>query len=64
MASYTSQVNVIHRQFAAALRKAKSRQSVLNAYWAHKRAHERILKTHLREEMRQVNRVKNRMKYR
>jgi len=64
MASYVGQINVIHRQFQAALKKAKSRQSVLNAYWAHKRQHERILKKHLREEMVQVNGIKNKLDYR
>ena len=54
MASYVGQVNAIHRQFQASLKRAKSRQSVLNAYWAHKRQHERLLKKHLREEMAQL----------
>jgi hypothetical protein len=47
-----------------ALKRARSRQSVLNAYWAHKRQHERLLQKHLREEMMQVNRIKNRLDYR
>ena len=64
MASYVNQVNGIHRQFQSALKRAKSRQSVLNAYWAHKKQHERLLKKHLREEMAQVNRIKNKMDYR
>jgi len=64
MASYTTQVAAIHRQFQAAIKRAKSRQAVLNAYWAHKKAHERLLKIHLREEMAQVTRIKNRMDYR
>jgi tripartite-type tricarboxylate transporter receptor subunit TctC len=64
MASYVSQVNVMHRQFQASLKRAKSRQSVMNAYWAHKRQHERVLKKHLKEEMAQVNRIKNKLDYR
>jgi hypothetical protein len=64
MASYTNEVAKIHRQFAMALKRARSRQSVLNAYWAHKRQHERLLQKHLREEMMQVNRIKNRLDYR
>jgi len=64
MASYVGQVNAIRRQFQASLKRAKSRQSVMNAYWAHKRLHERLLKKHLREEMAQVNRIKNKMDYR
>ena len=63
MASYTTEVAKIHRQFAAALKRSKSRQAVLNAYWAHKKQHERLLKKHLREEMAQVNRIKNRLDY-
>ena len=63
MASYTNEVASIHRQFQSALKRARSRQAVLNAYWAHKRAHERLLKKHLREELAQVNRIKNRMDY-
>ena len=64
MANYTSQVATIHKQFNAALKRAKSRQAVLNAYWKHKGQHERLLKQHLKEEMAQVNRVKSRIKYR
>jgi len=47
MASYTGQVATIHRQFNAALKRAKSRQAVLNAYWKHKAQHEKLLKQHL-----------------
>ena len=47
----------------AALKKAKSRQAVLNCYWKHKAQHERLLKKHLREEMAQVNRIKSKIKY-
>jgi len=61
MASYTNEVAKIHRQFSAA--RSKSRQAVLNSYWAHKKQHERLLKKHLREEMAQVNKIKNRLDY-
>ena len=64
MASYTSQVATIHKQFNAALKRAKSRQAVLNAYWKHKAQHERLLKQHLKEEMAQVKQIKSRIKYR
>ena len=63
MASYTNEVAKIHRQFAMALKRARSRQAVLNAYWSHKRQHERLLQKHLREEMAQVTRIKNRLDY-
>jgi len=64
MASYVNQVNAMHRQFQSALKRARSRQSILNLYWAHKRQHERLLKKHLREEMAQVTRIKNKIDYR
>ena len=64
MASYTGQVATIHKQFNAVLKRAKSRQAVLNAYWKHKAQHERLLKQHLKEEMEQVSRVKSKIKYR
>ena len=63
MASYTNEVAKIHRQFNTAIKRAKSRQTVLNAYWAHKKQHEKLLKKHLREELAQVNRIKNRLDY-
>ncbi|SVC67180.1 uncharacterized protein METZ01_LOCUS320034, partial [marine metagenome] len=56
MASYSAQVASIHRQFQAALKRAKSRQAVLNCYWKHKAQHEKLLKKHLKEEIAQVNR--------
>jgi len=64
MASYVNQVNAMHRQYQSALKRARSRQSVLNLYWSHKRQHERLLKKHLREEMAQVTRIKNKIDYR
>ena len=64
MANYTAQVATIHRQFNAALKRAKSRQTVLNAYWKHKAQHEKLLNQHLKEEMAQVNRIKSKIKYR
>jgi hypothetical protein len=62
MASYTNEVAAIHRAFQGAIKRAKSRQSVLNAYWKHKRDHERLLKKHLREEFAMVNKIKNKIK--
>jgi len=64
MASYTNEVNGIHRKFQAALKRANSRQAVLNAYWGHKKDHEKLLKKHLREEMAMVNKRKSRIAYR
>ena len=64
MASYTGQVAKIHGQFNVQLKRAKSRQAVINAYWKHKAQHEKLLKQHLKEEMAQVNRIKSKIKYR
>ncbi len=63
MASYTNEVAKIHKQFNSAVKRAKTRQAVLNAYWTHKKQHEKLLKKHLSEEMAQVNRIKNRLDY-
>ena len=64
MASYSAQVASMHKQYQAALKRAKTRQAVLNCYWKHKAQHERILKKHLKEEIAQVNRIKSNIKYR
>ena len=50
MASYANEVAKIRRQFSMALKRAKTRQAILNAYWIQKRQHERLLKRHLRRE--------------
>ena len=62
--SYFREVNKSHRKYAAAIKNAKSRQTVLNAYWSHKQEHENILRRHLREEMNEVNRIKRKIPYR
>ena len=64
MANYTSEVASIHKKFQAQLKKANSRQAVLNAYWKHKADHERLLAKHLKEEMVQVNKIKSKIDYR
>ena len=64
MASYSGEVASLHKGYQAALKKAKSRQAVLNAYWKHKAQHAKLLKQHLKEEMAQVNRVKSKIEYR
>ena len=61
MASYSAQVNVIHKTFQNAVKRAKTKQSLNKAYSVHKRAHERILKTHLREEIRMINKAKKKL---
>lgn len=62
--SYVRGVGQIHKKYQAALKRAKSRQAVLNAYWKHKKESERLLAKHLKEEMAEVKRIKGKMKYR
>gem|GEM_PF-291271 len=62
--SYLRGVAEVHRKYHAALKRAKSRQQVLNAYWKHKKESERLLASHLRDEMVEVKRVKDKMEYR
>ncbi len=62
--SYTKEVASSHKRFQTAIRRASSRQAVMNAYWKHKKEHERLLAKHLKEEMRDVNRIKSKIPYR
>ena len=62
--SYLRAVAGIHRRYQATLKRAKSRQQVLNAYWKHKKESEKLLASHLREEMGEVKRIKGKMEYR
>ncbi|HJM13864.1 MAG TPA: hypothetical protein QF710_00380 [Candidatus Nitrosopelagicus sp.] len=64
MANYTSEVAKSHKKFEAALKRAKTRQSCLNAYWKHKKDHETLLRRHLKEELAQVNKKKAKIAYR
>ena len=61
MASYTAQVAKSHKKFNSALSKAKTRQACLQAYYSHKKEHERLLKNHLKEELSQTNRKKSKI---
>lgn len=61
MAKYTSLVNASDKRFGAALKRAKSRQDVLNAYWRHKREHEKLLARHLKGELALANAAKNKI---
>ena len=62
--SYVRGVASIHRKYQAALKRAKSRQQVLNAYWKHKKESEVLLARHLKDEMGEVKRIKGKMDYR
>lgn len=61
MASYSSQVNVIHKKFQNAVKRAKSKKSLNKAYSVHKKDHDRLLKKHLREEMALINKLKKKL---
>ncbi len=61
MASYTAQVNTIHKKFNAAIKKAKTKQALNKAYSSHKKDHERILKKHLKEEMAMIKKAKTKL---
>lgn len=60
--SYFREVDSSHRKYTAALKRARSRQAVMNLYWRHKRQHEALLRKHLKDEMLQVNLVKKKFK--
>jgi hypothetical protein len=62
--SYVRGVAGIHRKYQSALKRARSRQQVLNAYWKHKKESERLLAKHLKDEMGEVKRIKGKMEYR
>ena len=63
MASYTAQVAKSHKRFNSALKRAKTRQACLKAYYGHKKEHERLLKSHLKEELAQTNKKKAKIPY-
>ncbi len=58
MASYTVQVNTIHKKFTNAMKKAKTKQALNKAYRTHKKDHESLLKKHLAEEVREIKKAK------
>lgn len=60
--SYFREVERSHRKYTSALRRARSRQAVMNLYWKHKRLHEALLRKHLREEMLDIIQVKKKFK--
>ena len=61
MASYFAQVNVIHKKFQNAVKRAKTKQALNKAYSVHKKDHERLLKKHLREETTMINKEKKKL---
>ncbi len=61
MASYSAQVNVIHKKFQNAVKRAKTKQTLNKAYSVHKKDHERLLKKHLCEETVMINKAKKKL---
>ena len=61
MTSYSAQVNVIHKKFQNAVKRARTKQTLNKAYGIHKKDHERLLKKHLREEMALINKEKKKL---
>jgi len=61
MASYTAEVSVIHKKFQNAVKRAKSRKSLVQALSAHRKDHERILKKHLKEEAVMIEKAKKKL---
>lgn len=59
--TYCRSVEQLHKRFNASLKRAKTRQSVMNAYWRHKRDHENLLKKHLKEEMQEIKQIKEKI---
>jgi hypothetical protein len=60
--SYFKTVEASHRTYTKAIRKARTRQGIMNLYWKHKRQHEQLLKKHLRDEMAEINKIKKKIK--
>ena len=58
MATYTADVNIIHKKFNTAIKRAKTKTALNKAYSVHKKEHERILKKHLKEEMITIKKAK------
>ncbi|MDE1763506.1 MAG: hypothetical protein KGH88_04580 [Thaumarchaeota archaeon] len=60
--SYFREVEKNHRTYNAAMKRAQSRQSMMNLFWRHKRQHEALLRKHLKDEMLQVIQLKKKFK--
>lgn len=52
--TYSKEIVKIHRQFQASLKRAKTRQQILKAYWVHKKRQELLLKKQLQKEYLEV----------
>ena len=61
MASYTTEVSVIHKKFQNAVKRAKSKKSLIQALSKHRKDHERLLKKHLKEEAVMIEKAKKKL---
>lgn len=61
MASYTSEVSVIHKSFQNAVKRARSRKALVQAMSKHRKDHDRLLKKHLREEAAMIEKAKKKL---
>ena len=61
MATYTQQVNAIHKQFKTDVKNAKTKSELNKAYSTHKKAHESLLKEHLAEETEMIKKAKEKL---
>lgn len=61
MTTYTAQVNAIHKEFKSAIKKAKTRQSLNQAFSTHRKEHQKLLKEHLSEESDLINEAKKKL---
>lgn len=61
MASYTTEVSVIHKKFQNAVKRARSKKSLVQAMSHHRKEHERLLKKHLREEAAMIEKAKKKL---
>lgn len=59
---YFRDVEKSHRKYTAAIKRARTRQAIMNLYWRHKRDHEAILRRHLKEEMAEIIQIKKKIK--
>lgn len=56
--SYFRIVEKSHRKYVKAIKHARSRQSMMNLFWRHKREHEALLRKHLKDEMAEIIQLK------
>jgi hypothetical protein len=61
MVSYTAEVGVIHKKFQNAVKRAKTKKTLIKAYSIHKKDHQRLLKKHLREEDAMISKAKKKL---